>query len=344
MIKRQVALRLRVMSAAPDRAEELFHEHSRRIYAYCLRQLGSREEAEDAVQATYLNACRSLLSGFEPEVAQAWLFKVAHNVCLTKQRSTWRRRRIERPGDIQEIEELIPSPHNHEDELFGIDDALAALPEQQRRAILLREWQGLSYREVAAELGVTQGAVETLIFRARRGLAAALEAPEAAKPKRARFAHAFEGGAALLASLKSSLSGSLSGSVAASLAVAASATAIATGPGIGADFVKRFSVAATPSAQTSDPRSRPIDRAAPPDRDPASVAWDNSRDGKANGKRKAHHPAQHKQHPTPRGKATVSEHGGGKLKWAGTGATPPASHAGGNGKSNAGGNGKANDH
>jgi RNA polymerase sigma factor (sigma-70 family) len=230
MIKRRVPLRLKVMSAAPDRAEELFNEHSRRIYAYCLRQLGSPEEAEDAVQATYLNACRSLLSGFEPEVAQAWLFKVAHNVCLTRQRSTWRRRRIESPGDIQEIEELIASPRNHEDELFGIDDALAALPEQQRRAILLREWQGLSYREVAAELGVTQGAVETLIFRARRGLAAALESPEAPKPKRARLAHAFDGGAALLASVKSSLSGSLSGSVAASLAVAASATAIATGP------------------------------------------------------------------------------------------------------------------
>jgi RNA polymerase sigma-70 factor (ECF subfamily) len=165
------------MSAAPDRAEELFTEHSRRIYAYCLRQLGSREEAEDAVQATYLNACRSLLSGFEPEIAQAWLFKVAQNVCLTKQRSTWRRRRIERPGDIQAMEDLIPSPHEPGDELLGIDEALASLPEQQQRAILLREWQGLSYREVAAEMGITQGAVETLIFRARRSLAAALEEP-----------------------------------------------------------------------------------------------------------------------------------------------------------------------
>src|SRR5919197_262244 len=323
------------MSAAPDRAEELFHEHSRRIYAYCLRQLGSPEEADDAVQATYLNACRSLLSGFEPEVAQAWLFKVAHNVCLTKQRSTWRRRRIERPGDIQEIEELVASPHNHEDELFGIDYALAALPEQQRRAILLREWQGLSYREVAAEMGITQGAVETLIFRARRGLAAALDAPEAPKPKRARFAHAFDGGAALLASLKSSLTGSLSGSLAASLAVAASATAIATGPGIGTDFVKRFSVEPTPSMQTKHPRSRSVDRAAPADRDPVSVAWGNSRGGRAKVKGKA----QHNVHPTPRGKANASEHGGGKPKSAGPSVTPPDSHAGGNRRSNAGGNG-----
>jgi RNA polymerase sigma factor (sigma-70 family) len=330
------------MSAAPDRAEELFHEHSRRIYAYCLRQLGSPEEAEDAVQATYLNACRSLLTGFEPEVAQAWLFKVAHNVCLTKQRSTWRRRRIERPGDIHDIEELIPSPHNREDELFGIDVALAALPEQQRRAILLREWQGLSYREVAAEMGVTQGAVETLIFRARRGLAAALEAPEAPKPKRTRFAYGFDGGAALLASLKSSLSGSLSGSVAASLAVAASATAIATGPGIGTDFIKRFSVA--PSAQTSDPRSRPVERIAPADRDPVSVAWDNSGGGKAKAIGKGKGKARHRVHPASQGKAVAAEHAGGKPKSAGPSGSSPDSHAGGNGRSNAGSNAKANGH
>jgi len=178
MIWGALALRLRFMSAAPDRAEELFTEHSRRIYAYCLRQLGSREEAEDAVQATYLNACRSLLSGFEPDVAQAWLYKVAQNVCLTRQRSSWRRRRVERPGDLREIEELVAAPHDPDDELFGIDDALAALPEQQRRAILLREWKGLSYREVAAEMELSQGAVETLIFRARRSLAAALDEPE----------------------------------------------------------------------------------------------------------------------------------------------------------------------
>ena len=341
MIKRRVPLRLKVMSAAPDRAEELFHEHSRRIYAYCLRQLGSPEEAEDAVQATYLNACRSLLSGFEPEVAQAWLFKVAHNVCLTKQRSTWRRRRIESPGDIQEIEELIASPHNHEDELFGIDDALAALPEQQRRAILLREWQGLSYREVAAEMGVTQGAVETLIFRARRGLAAALEAPEAPKPKRARLAHAFDGGAALLASVKASLSGSLSGSVAASLAVAASATAIATSPGIGTDFIKRFSMAPTRSPQATHAHPRPADRIASADRDQVSIAWDNS-GGKA--KARAKGKTRHAGPPTSQGKAAATGHGGGKPESAGSSSSRPDTRAGGKDKSNAGGNGKSKGH
>jgi RNA polymerase sigma factor (sigma-70 family) len=322
------------MSAAPDRAEELFTEHSRRIYAYCLRQLGSPEEAEDALQATYLNACRSLLSGFEPEVAQAWLFKVAHNVCLTKQRSTWRRRRVERPEDIQEIEKFIASPHDLGDELFGIDEALASLPEQQRRAILLREWQGLSYREVAAELGITQGAVETLIFRARRSLAAALEAPEPPRARRARLAHSFDGGA-LLVSLKTALGGSLSGSIATGLAVAASATAIATGPAGHADWLKPLSFLPK-SAPVTRIDARPAARTAPADRDPISVARENHQPpgnakGKENGRKHAN-PNATAHHHRP-------GHGGGKPASPGR---SDGSNAGVNGAAHAGGNRKSN--
>ena len=310
------------MSAAPDRAEELFTEHSRRIYAYCLRQLGSREEAEDAVQATYLNACRSLLSGFEPDVAQAWLYKVAQNVCLTKQRSSWRRRRVERPGDLHEIEEFAAAPPDPGDELLGIDDALASLPEQQRRAILLREWKGLSYREVAAEMELSQGAVETLIFRARRSLAAALDEPET-PTRRARLAHAFDGGA-LVVSLKAALSGSLSGSLATGLAVAASATAIATSPVGHLDWIRP--TAQNPAAKVAHTSATPTVRTAGADRDPSSVARSNAGHGNGRGHVKS----------GPAGKAhRKSAHGGGgKPAWAGGGSSQH-SHAGGNGNSNA---------
>ena len=83
------------------------------------------------------------------------------------------------------IEEIVPGPSRQRDELIGIEDALASMPEQQRRAILLREWQGLSYREIAEELEVSQSAVETLIFRARRSLAQGLEQPDSIKPAEA---------------------------------------------------------------------------------------------------------------------------------------------------------------
>lgn len=215
-------------------AEDLYTEHSRLIYAYCLRRLGSPEEAEDALQATYLNAYRSLKRGFQPNEGQAWLLRVAHNVCVSRLRSKSRRRLFERPHDFQAAEDQLAAPEIADDELFSLEDALAGMPEQQRRAILLREWQGLSYREVAVELGLTQSAVEALLFRARRSLAQALETTR----PRPRFVHAFHP-AALLGSLKSGL--------ATGVAVAVSATVVATTTPMVADGAPR--VFAEPEAE-----------------------------------------------------------------------------------------------
>jgi RNA polymerase sigma-70 factor, ECF subfamily len=334
-------LRLSCMGAAPDRAEELFHEHSRRIYAYCLRRLGSPEEAEDAVQATYLNACRSLLSGFEPKVAQAWLYKVAHNVCLTKQRSYRRRSRVERPEDIQSIEGFIAAPEEHGDELLGIEDALAGLPEQQRRAILLREWQGLSYREVATEMGLSQGAVETLIFRARRSLAAALE-PEEAPERRARFLGLLDGGA-LLGTVKSALAGSLGPSLAAGLAVTVSTAVIAATP---LGNIRAPALAAPEAAAEQEAARRPAPRVASADHDRASAEREAA--AKAGGGNDLGHSRGHAKPDKPakdgkKSKAAKNKgQGRGKPAWAGNDAQPPRSNSGANGaqppNSNAGAN------
>jgi RNA polymerase sigma factor (sigma-70 family) len=177
---------------APQAAatEGLYERHADKIQSYCHHQLGSREEAEDAVQTTFMNAFRALGRGVVPEAESAWLFKIAENVCLSRRRSSWRRGKIESPSDFNVIEEIVPGPSRQRDELIGIEDALASMPEQQRRAILLREWQGLSYREIASELEVSQSAVETLIFRARRSLAQGLEQPDSIKPKRKSFRRA----------------------------------------------------------------------------------------------------------------------------------------------------------
>lgn len=163
--------------AAPeaDLTRALYESYAGQIYGFCLHKLGSREEAEDAVQNTFLNAFRGLRRGVVPQAESAWLFKIAENVCLSRHRSTYRRGRVESPSDLQAIQDVLPSPERRGDELIGLQDALGRMPESQRRAILLREWQGLSYREIAEELDLSQAAVETLIFRARRTLAQGLE-------------------------------------------------------------------------------------------------------------------------------------------------------------------------
>ena len=219
---------------APQAAatQGLYERHAAKIQSYCHHQLGSREEAEDAVQTTFMNAFRALGRGVVPEAESAWLFKIAENVCLSRRRSSWRRGKIESPSDFGVIEEIVPGPNRQRDELIGIEDALASMPEQQRRAILLREWQGLSYREVAEELDVSQSAVETLIFRARRSLAQGLEQPDSVKPaKRKSFRralHVLDLGT-VAAALKTLLAGSAAvKATAAAVAVTAAAGTAAT--------------------------------------------------------------------------------------------------------------------
>jgi RNA polymerase sigma-70 factor (ECF subfamily) len=199
-----------IVAPEADATRALYERYSRQIYNYCVHQLSSREEAEDAVQTTFMNAFRGLQRGVVPEAEQAWLFKIAENVCLSRRRSSWRRGRVESPNDFEVLQEIVPSQHNRRaDELIGLEDALEAMPENQRRAILLREWQGLSYREIGVELGVSQAAVETLIFRARRSLAAGLEQPPEKKSKKARLKQAAQGAnlGSAIAGLKTLLTG-----------------------------------------------------------------------------------------------------------------------------------------
>jgi RNA polymerase sigma factor (sigma-70 family) len=192
------------VAALPEtaRATDLYERYASRLYGFCLHRLGSREEAEDAVQTTFLNAFRGLSRGVVPASESAWLFKIAENVCLSRHRAAFRRRRVEAPGDLAAVEDTVAAPARADDELIPLEDALAEMPDAQRRALLLREWQGLSYREIAAELEVSQSAVETLIFRARRSLARRLEAP---RERLRRVGQAIDVGA-VLSALKGALS------------------------------------------------------------------------------------------------------------------------------------------
>jgi RNA polymerase sigma factor (sigma-70 family) len=203
----------------------LYERYARQIHAYCLHQLGSREEAEDAVQSTFLNAFRGLKRGIDPEFESAWLYKIAENVCLTRRRSSFRRRRIESPGDLDAMQDVLPSHEADSDELIRLPEALGEMPQQQRRALLLREWQGLSYKEIASELGLSQAAVETLLFRARRSLARALtddSGPKSAVRKLSRG-----GDAGSLVALLKTLAFSGGAKVAATVAAVAATSVVA---------------------------------------------------------------------------------------------------------------------
>lgn len=154
--------------------QALYEEYSRKIFHYAMSILHSREDAEDAVQTTFMNAFGSMVAGTSPRQQAPWLYRIAKNVCLNRIRTLQRKpaatlEGMEVPAIRQLDDQVVENLH-----MAALRRALERLPEQQRTAFVMRELQGASYNEIATALSTTQGAVESLIFRARRQLATAL--------------------------------------------------------------------------------------------------------------------------------------------------------------------------
>jgi RNA polymerase sigma-70 factor (ECF subfamily) len=165
-----------VTESASATTRRLYETHGQRVLTFCLSRLRDREEAQDAAQTTFVYVLRALERGVVPRHELAWLLKIAENVCHSSRRSLGRRMAVTSSADVTELEAAADSfsPESSE-QVRDLRAALELLPENQRRAVLLREWQGLSYAEIADELHLSVPAVEALLFRARRALAAHLE-------------------------------------------------------------------------------------------------------------------------------------------------------------------------
>jgi RNA polymerase sigma-70 factor, ECF subfamily len=156
------------VEAAGARLSDLFEQHGRMVYGVCRLLLRDADEAEDAAQQVFLSAYRSLLGGTEPQDPAAWLGTIARNESRARIRAGMERSLALVEQDAPTADAALVAAQRAEIE--ALCGALAELPQQQREAIVLREFYGLSYDEVRAALGVTDAAVESLIFRARKRL------------------------------------------------------------------------------------------------------------------------------------------------------------------------------
>ena len=161
-----------VTESASAMTRRLYETYGQRVLTFCLSRLRDREEAQDAAQTTFVYVLRALERGVVPRHELAWLLKIAENVCHSSRRSLGRRMAVTSSADVTELEAAADSfsPESSE-QVRDLREALELLPDNQRRAVLLREWQGLSYAEIADELQLSVPAVEALLFRARRALA-----------------------------------------------------------------------------------------------------------------------------------------------------------------------------
>jgi RNA polymerase sigma factor (sigma-70 family) len=157
--------------AAARAADDLYRRHGGEVYRYAFAVLGNHADAEDVTQTTFLNAYRSLEQGVRPRKPSNWLLVIAGNAI--KQRF---RQQDARPHEVA-LDDRVegPSPDDTGPTVGEVLAALAVIPPYQRQALVLREFEGRSYKEIAEILGVTTSALETLLFRARRSLAEELE-------------------------------------------------------------------------------------------------------------------------------------------------------------------------
>src|SRR3954470_7773219 len=158
-----------------DRAfERIYRRHAVDVYRYAYAVLRNQADAEDVTQTTFMNAYRALERGETPETPHNWLIAIAHNVC--RQRFRQASRRVREIGlDVDVAETLVRPEDEDAPTPEDINRALDHLAFNQRAALVLREIEGRSYAEIADMLELSVGAVETLIFRARRALREQLE-------------------------------------------------------------------------------------------------------------------------------------------------------------------------
>jgi RNA polymerase sigma factor (sigma-70 family) len=157
----------------PDRSfERLYRRHAADVYRYALAMLRNPADAEDVTQTTFLNAYRAYQGGERPRAAQNWLITIAHNVC--RQRFRQQQRRVQEVS-FDESSAGAHAPDEDVPRAADLQRALGNLGFNQRAALVMRELEGRSYREIGEVLGLSTSAVETLIFRARRALREQLE-------------------------------------------------------------------------------------------------------------------------------------------------------------------------
>ena len=162
-----------------DKFLKLVHKHKAQVYQNALYLLRNREDAEDITQETFIKAWE-YRAKLRPKTARAWLLKCTQNLCF----NLLRRHKFQvhlTEGDEAELETLMhthsgqsnPSP----DEIViqrelkeSVHCAISKLPPDMQAVIIMRELDGMSFKEIAEVLEKPEGSVKSIAFRARKKL------------------------------------------------------------------------------------------------------------------------------------------------------------------------------
>lgn len=174
----------------PQAMERLLTQVQEVAWRFSVSVCGHADDAEDAMQEALIKTYRYTTSIREPEAFRPWLHRTVRNACLMN-----RRRRAHEPARLESLDRPPrdgadathldpPDPGRNPEQLAAnaglrarLRGALDGLPPAYRAIVFLREMQGLSTRDVAHAMGISEDNVKTRLRRARKALQAALEAP-----------------------------------------------------------------------------------------------------------------------------------------------------------------------
>src|SRR3954469_3980219 len=146
--------------------EVIFDRHHRGILSFCRHMLASVEEAEDAVQHTFIQAYDSMRRSDREIKLKAWLYAIARNRCLSVLRA-----RREQAAELDDIPTAgLSDAVQQRSELREMLADIQGLPEEQRAALVLSELGDLSHADIASVVGCEASKVKSLVFQARSSL------------------------------------------------------------------------------------------------------------------------------------------------------------------------------
>jgi RNA polymerase sigma-70 factor (ECF subfamily) len=161
----------RVVEGDHDAFTAIMRSHEDRVFSVCLRIMGSRDQALDATQETFLTTFRKASQFKGDSALGTWIYRIAVNTCYDQLRKQKRRKTDPMP------EHLDPADYSAEDAVGAaglrpeIRRALAAIPEDFRTDVILSDIEGMGLPDVAEILEIPVGTVKSRVFRGRRLLA-----------------------------------------------------------------------------------------------------------------------------------------------------------------------------
>ena len=167
----------------PDAFGEIVKRWERKLFALCFGMLGREDEARDAAQETFISAYRNLANFRGEAKVSSWLHRIAVNQCLSRQRRSKTRSETFLDDEDNSEDRIFTAPPElsparvteQNERLFAVRQAVHALPDDLRQVIVMKEFEDMTFQEIADTLGLPLSTVKSRVYTALKQLRLKLE-------------------------------------------------------------------------------------------------------------------------------------------------------------------------